>query len=91
VHVKRITDTESFFPENHEILKYFNEILVQFHTDAGTNLLSVSLMFGVKDLSRKGLSRWDQNNLGTVVWDRSFTMAPKENQIYMDKFCADLM
>jgi len=51
----------------------------------------VSLMFGVKDLSRKGLSRWDQNNLGTVVWDRSFTMAPKENQIYMDKFCADLM
>lgn len=87
VHIRPLTEPESFFPENNELLVYFNDIVTSFHTNPSDAYISVTLIFGTDGISRKGLSRWDQVNLGRVIWDTDFNMAPLENQEYIYDFC----
>jgi len=39
----------------------------------------IKLNWGVEGLDRENVGLWDPEDLGEIVWDNSFTVAPKEN------------
>ena len=42
--------------------------------------IMVNINWGVKDLDRDGVSAWDPEDVGKLVWDDSFTVTPLLNQ-----------
>ena len=45
----------------------------------GPSTLSVSITWGVKDVKRENMKAWDASDMGELVWDDEFTVAPAEN------------
>ena len=39
----------------------------------------VKLNWGVKDLDRSDVALWDPEEIGKIVWDDGFTIAPRAN------------
>ena len=52
--------------------------------------LMVNINWGVKDLDRDGVSTWDPEDVGKLVWDDTFTMTPVLNQQSVLDLCASL-
>jgi hypothetical protein len=52
--------------------------------------LMVNINWGVKDLDRDGVSTWDPEDVGKLVWDDTFTMTPVLNQQSVLNLCASL-
>ena len=50
----------------------------------------VNLNWGVKDLDRSSVGLWDGAEIGSIVWDDEFTVAPAENQQALMDLCVDL-
>ena len=50
----------------------------------------VNINWGVKDLDRDGVSTWDPEDVGKLVWDDTFTMTPVLNQQSVLNLCASL-
>jgi len=42
--------------------------------------IQVNINFGIKDLDRDGVGSWDPEDIGKLVWDDDFTVAPVANQ-----------
>ena len=56
-------------------------MLQEFSTGLGSpSTLSVSITWGVKDIDRSQIGKWDATNMGILEWDDEFTVAPVENQ-----------
>ena len=47
----------------------------------------VSLNWGIKDLDRSDVGMWDATDLGKLVWDDTFTVAPARNQKALIDMC----
>ena len=55
-------------------------MLDEFDTGLGTpSTLSVQVTWGIKDLDRSQIKEWDAADMGILVWDDTFTVAPAEN------------
>ena len=51
-----------------------------FDTGLGTpSTLSVQVTWGVKELDRSQIKDWDPTDVGILVWDDKFNVAPPEN------------
>ena len=44
----------------------------------------------MKDLDQSDIGLWDPNDIGSLVWDESFTIEPAENQQALLDLCNDL-
>ena len=59
-----------------------------FDTGLGTpSTLSVQVTWGVKELDRSQIKDWDPTDVGILVWDDKFNVAPPENQQAIFDFC----
>jgi len=76
--------------DDHHITKLRNSLRYEYHTGEDDNSIQVSFIWGIKGLSKKGVSQWDASNRGTNVYDDDFDMsAPASQQRILD-ICADL-
>ena len=50
----------------------------------------MSIVWGVKDLDRSNVGLWDPSELGELIWDDEFDIAPAENQQTLLDLCAEL-
>ena len=56
-------------------------MLDEFDTGLGTpSTLSVQVTWGVKEMDTSNIKAWDATDLGVLVWDDTFTVAPAANQ-----------
>ena len=51
----------------------------------------VNLVWGVKDLDRSDVGLWDPDELGELVWDDDFDIAPAVNQQSLLNLCDELL
>ena len=55
-------------------------MLNEFNTGLGSpSTLSVSITWGVKDIDRSNIKDWDASDMGVLIWDDEFTVAPEKN------------
>lgn len=85
--IKKLAETETFFPDDHWIITTFYLALKNFHDGSLNKQVLVDIMLGVDKLDRTGLSYWDGVNFGEIVWDKDFDVSPVENQEYLLNFC----
>ena len=78
-------------PKDHPLVKTRKLISDQFSTTSSQkDAFVVSMVWGVKDLDRSNVSLWDPNDIGELVWDDEFDIAPVENQQTLLDLCAEL-
>ena len=77
-----LTEQEEWLPEDNKIVVLSKEIDANFAkaVDGLKKGTMVNLNWGVKDLDREGVSTWDPEDVGTLIWDENFTVTPEENQ-----------
>jgi len=61
-----------------------------FHSALNTGKIEVSFVWGLEGLDKKGVGRWDPTNLGKLIYDDTFNLAPEANQQRLLDICADL-
>ncbi len=47
-------------------------------------------MWGLQDIDKEGVGKWNPEEIGTIVWDDNFDLAPEANQQYLYDFCLGL-
>ena len=63
-------------------------MLNDFNTGLGSpSTLSVSITWGVKGIDRSNIKDWDAADMGVLIWDDEFTVAPEANQVALLNFC----
>ena len=87
-----LTEQEEWLPEDNKIVVLSREIDANFSkaVDGLKKGTIVNLNWGVKDLDREGVSTWDPEDVGKLIWDENFTMTPKENQQSILDLCTNL-
>ena len=82
-----LTKQEDYIPPSDPYIVLQTEVednFIQLGTfSAAANVrgaIFVNVNWGVKDLDRSKVDLWDAANMGELVWDDQFTVAPKENQ-----------
>jgi len=79
---------EELMSKDHPLIETQRVMLEEFNTGLGSPAtLSVSITWGVKDIDRSNIGKWDATNLGVLEWDTEFTVAPEENQRALLQFC----
>lgn len=71
-----LTKDEDFLPEDHWITKAANLISTGFNQGGSEEGVRVSLVWGLKDLDKSEVSRWDPKHPGDIVFDDKFSIAP---------------
>ena len=86
-----LTEPEEYLPNDHELIVLQRDIEGKFTSSAGIKeALVVKLNWGVKDLDRSDVGPWDPEVIGKIVWDETFTVAPRYNQQALMNLCVDL-
>lgn len=77
-----VEEEEEFFPDSIEAIYAYNLVKEDFHLSSvdRTVTLNVFYFFGAKGLDRDGISKWDAETLGDLIWDEDFDLSPPENQ-----------
>ena len=79
---------EELLSDEHPLVVTQHIMLNEFATGLGSpSTLSVSITWGVKDIDRGNIKDWDASDMGKLIWDDQFTVAPEENQIALLEFC----
>ena len=84
--------------EQEEYLDYDTPIMVTqklvednfLSTSSLKESLVVRLNWGVKGLDRSDVGAWDPKDMGELIWDEDFNVAPKANQQNLIDLCIDL-
>ena len=67
-------------PDDHPLVVTQKLIQDTFSTTSSQKgAFVVSIVWGVKDLDRSNVALWDANDMGELVWDNSFDIAPEAN------------
>ena len=61
-----------------------------FHSALDTGKIEVSFIWGIKSIDKSGVGRWDSSNLGKLIYDDTFNLAPVANQQRILDICTDL-
>ena len=87
-----LTEQEEWLPEDNEIIVLSNEIDSNFSkaVDGLKKGLMVNINWGVKGLDRDGVSSWDPEDVGKLIWDDGFTVTPVLNQQSIMDVCKGL-
>ena len=71
---------EEMMSYDHPLVVTQNVMLDDFDTGLGTpSTLSVQITWGVKEMDTSNIKEWDATDLGVLVWDDTFTVAPAAN------------
>jgi hypothetical protein len=52
--------------------------------------LVVDIHWGIDDLDRSNIRKWEVDDIGELIFDREFTISPPENQQALLDLCAEL-
>ena len=87
-----LTKQEEWLPDDNEIIMLSNEVNDNFSkaVEGFEQTIWVHLNWGVKDLDREGVSSWDPEDVGKLVWDDNFTVTPEANQRSIMELCNGL-
>ena len=80
---------EEFLPADHPIQKVMTMNEDMFPT-GGSAVLKVWIYFGVKNLDKSEVNKWDSVALGKVEFDPTFDISQKDSQQYILSLCSDL-
>lgn len=69
-----LTKEEEFLPEDHELMQVWKTVETNFPIGAIVEL-NVDIYWGVKDIDRDKVVRWDPSYVGEVIWDESFDLS----------------
>ena len=76
--------------DNHYLTKLRDGIRYDYHTGEDDNTIQVSFIWGIKGISRKGVSKWDASDRGKNVLDEDFDMSSTANQQRILDICTSL-
>ena len=83
-----LTKGEEMMHKDMQVIRTQDIMLDVFDTGLGTpSTLSVQVTWGVKELDRSQIKDWDPTDVGILVWDDKFNVAPPENQQAIYDFC----
>ena len=86
-----LTEEVTIFPKDHPLMTTQAILQNEFPSSSTQKgAFMVSIVWGVKDLDRSNVGLWDPEDLGELVWDDEFDVAPAENQQRMLELCAEL-
>mmetsp|Transcript_25646 Transcript_25646/g.30118 ORF Transcript_25646/g.30118 Transcript_25646/m.30118 type:complete len:178 (-) Transcript_25646:858-1391(-) len=86
-----LTKEEEFLPSDHELMVFLKDIENNFPSSQELrDSVMVNLNWGVKDLDRSATTAWDSENMGKLVWDDDFKIAPARNQEVLIDLCTEL-
>ena len=72
---------EEMMSPDHPLVETQRVMLDEFSTGLGTpSTLSVQVTWGIEKLDRSKVGNWDAEDVGEIIWDQTFTVAPPENQ-----------
>ena len=73
-----LTEEEEWLPEDNKIMVLSKSVDDNFSraVEGMGKGIFVNVNFGVKDLDRDGVSSWDPEDIGKLVWDDDFTVTP---------------
>ena len=73
-----LTEEEEWLPEDNKIMVLSKSVDDNFSraVEGMRKGIYVNVNFGVKDLDRDGVSSWDPEDIGKLVWDDDFTVTP---------------
>ena len=75
-----LTKQEEYLPNDSPLMTLQKDVEQNFFsTSALKDSLIVNLNWGVKDLDRSGVSAWDVNNMGELIWDQELNVVPARN------------
>jgi len=78
-------------PDNNYIAKLQDSLRNDYHTGEDDNTIQISFVYGIKGISKKGVSRWDASDRGTVIFDDDFDMSSTVNQQRILDICNGLL
>jgi predicted RND superfamily exporter protein len=73
-----LTKEEEFLPSDHPIMQS-TVIITEKFPGGGATALNMVIHFGVKNIDKKGTSRWDAHDVGKAVFDINFDIYSKES------------
>lgn len=76
-----VEEEEEFLPDSLETIYASNLIKEDFHISSVDRsvTLNVFYYFGLKDIDREGISKWDAEDRGKLIYDEDFDLSPPEN------------
>lgn len=81
--LKRLSD-------DHEISVISQSLKNDYHSALNTGNIEVYIIWGLKGLDRSDTGKWEPDNLGKIIYDDSFNLAPVANQQRILDICSDL-
>ena len=77
-----LTEQEEWLPDDIIIIVLSKEIDDNFSraVEGLKSGIMVNINWGVKGLDRDGVSSWDPEDVGKLIWDDGFTVTPVLNQ-----------
>lgn len=87
--ISPLTEREKYVEDDHPIMRTLKTMEDDFITTSNS-AIRVSIFWGVKDIKKGKVNRWDPADLGEVVFDEDFDLTPKEAQQSLIDFCQDL-
>lgn len=85
-----LTKEEEFLPSDHELMQVWQTVEKNFPVGAIVEL-NIDIFWGVKDVNRDDVVKWEPSYVGEVIWDDSFDLSPEANQQNLLDFCTDLV
>jgi len=74
-----LTKEEEFLPDDHELTMVWDSVAKNFPSGAIIEL-NIDIFWGVKDIDREKVNKWDPFYVGEVIWDDSFDLSSEANQ-----------
>ncbi len=82
---------EAFLPSNHRTLLALKSLKEDFPQARGDQLLTMTLFWGIEGIDRSGISLWDADNYGSVVYLEAFDVSEPANQQTIVDWCDSLL
>jgi len=74
-----LTEQEIFIPDDHPVMKAADLAEDQFFSGDSDLALRIEFVWGVEGLDKDGVSMWDPQNLGSVIWDKCMDLSREAN------------
>jgi len=78
-----------WLPDDHVISKTIDLLTNGYQVSEYSDQVTVDVVWGLAGLNRKGTNPYKPSELGTVIWDDTFTLLPDENQEYLIDVCLE--
>jgi len=84
------TEANQILPDGHYLTKLRNSLRNDFHTGENDDSIKVSIIWGIQKVDNSGISRWDAENKGKLVYDSDFDLSLSANQQRIEDICTSL-